>query len=425
MIRTRFEVITAAASAVASLLLAGCTQGTISILSPADGGFATPTGGVAASVSIGGGTCGSSFQATLDGVVVTQQFSPQPPASATPQASFSVGPGDHLLKVSVQAGSSCNLASAQSHFYSVGSNVIYVGDGYTSTTHSDRIVRISDMTGVGWTTAGGPGSGTNQFSFPRGIYVYSIEKIYVADESNHRIAMFEGMTGAAWTTFGTQGYGPNQFADPIGITLDRHMRIYVTDGWAHRVVRIDDMTGTNWTALGAMGAGAQQFNAPAGVVVDGTDRIYVVDSVNGRIVRMDDMNGGNWTTFGTVGSGQNQFDVPGWIALDASGRIYVSDSNNCRIVRINDMTGAGWVSLGTPGSGTNQFNCTQAQMGGIFVDSAGRIYVVDAGNSRIVRMDDMTGSGWIAFGTHGTGVNQFLVPSTIFVKPPSLVVAPH
>jgi len=141
---------------------------------------------------------------------------------------------------------------------------------------------------------------------------------------------------------------------------------------------------------------------------------------------MNDMTGSNWTSFGATGSGQNQFDTPGWIALDASGRIYVSDSNNCRIVRIDDMTGAGWVALGTPGSGVNQFNCTSAQMGGIFVDTAGRIFVVDAHNHRIVRMDDMTGAGWTTFGTSGTGVKQFVVPSTIFVKPPSLVVgSPH
>jgi hypothetical protein len=139
---------------------------------------------------------------------------------------------------------------------------------------------------------------------------------------------------------------------------------------------------------------------------------------------MDDMTGSNWTTFGSSGTGQNQFDNPGWIAIDRSGRIYISDSDNCRIVRINDMSGAGWVALGTPGSGANQFNCSNARMGSIVVDTAGRIFVVDAGNHRIVRMDDMTGAGWTTFGSAGTGVNQFLVPSAIFVKPPSLVIAP-
>jgi hypothetical protein len=39
-------------------------------------------------------------------------------------------------------------------------------------------------------------------------------------------------------------------------------------------------------------------------------------------------------------------------------------------------------------------------------------------------MDDMTGAGRTTFGSSGTGVNQFIAPSTIMVKPPSLVVAP-
>jgi streptogramin lyase len=233
------------------------------------------------------------------------------------------------------------------------------------------------------------------------------------------------MTGAGWTTLGTYGYGTGKFVDPLGITLDRHGKIYVSDGTGNQVVRVDDMNGTNWTTLGTMGSGAQQFNAPAGVVVDNMDRIYVADSINNRIVRMDDMTGKNWTTLGTTGSGQNQFNNPGWIALDASGRIYISDSDNCRIVRFNDMMGTGWVALGTPGSGVNQFNCSALQMGAIFVDTAGRIFIVDGGNGRIVRMDDMTGAGWTTFGTLGTGVNQFLAASALFVKPPSLVVAPQ
>jgi DNA-binding beta-propeller fold protein YncE len=46
-------------------------------------------------------------------------------------------------------------------------------------------------------------------------------------------------------------------------------------------------------------------------------------------------------------------------------------------------------AFGASGSGLHQFNGPT----GIAVDAAGKIYVVDSGNHRIVRMDDMSGSG--------------------------------
>lgn len=90
-------------------------------------------------------------------------------------------------------------------------------------------------------------------------------------------------------------------------------------------------------------------------------------------------------------------------------KIYVTDRDNSRIVRMDDMTGAGSVSIGSYGSGTYQFINPQ----GIFVDTAEKIYVAD---SRIVRIDDMTGAGWTTFGTLGSGTNQFSGPSGIFVR---------
>ncbi len=38
--------------------------------------------------------------------------------------------------------------------------------------------------------------------------------IFVADTGNNRIVRIDDMTGAGWTTFGTRGSGINQFSDP-------------------------------------------------------------------------------------------------------------------------------------------------------------------------------------------------------------------
>jgi DNA-binding beta-propeller fold protein YncE len=92
--------------------------------------------------------------------------------------------------------------------------------------------------------------------------------------------------------------------------------------------------------------------------------------------------------------------------------IYVADAGNNRIVRMNNMTGAGWTAFGAGGSGVGQFSVPL----GIFVDDAGKIYVADSRNDRIVRMNDMTGAGWTTFGTTGSGTDQFSGPSGIFVQ---------
>ena len=65
-------------------------------------------------------------------------------------------------------------------------------------------------------------------------------------------------------------------------------------------------------------------------------------------------------------------------AIPPKRRIYVADSQNHRIVRLDDMTGTGWLTLGTQGSGDKQFN----EPWGPHVDHKGRIYVADYGNNR-------------------------------------------
>ncbi len=90
----------------------------------------------------------------------------------------------------------------------------------------------------------------------------------------------------------------------------------------------------------------------------------------------------------------------------------VVDRLNNRVVRINDMTGAGWIAFGSFGSGINQFNDpTNAR-----VDTAGKIYVADRANNRVVRIHDMTGAGWTTFGNFGSGINQFNGPTGMFVR---------
>jgi streptogramin lyase len=112
-------------------------------------------------------------------------------------------------------------------------------------------------------------------------------------------------------------------------------------------------------------------------------KILVADAGgNDRIDGFDDILGTGWITVSTPS--------PSSVALDANNRIYVTDNSNNRIVRMDSISGAGAVAYGSTGSGPDQFSDPT----GVFVDGLGRIYVADWGNNRIVRIDDMTGANW-------------------------------
>src|SRR3989344_1189059 len=174
-----------------------------------------------------------------------------------------------------------------------------------------------------------------------------------------------------------------------------------------RIMRIDDMTGKNWVSFGTFGKGVNQFRNPNHLIIGPDGKIYIADSQNDRIVRIDDMTGKGWITYGTSGRtgepntpsqvllppGKGLLVQPSSIAFDSKGRIYIL--SGAELARIDDMTGKGWVTYGTKGSGIGQF---EDESNAVTVDGQGRIYIGDEHNHRIVRIDDMTGKGWVEFG---------------------------
>lgn len=149
---------------------------------------------------------------------------------------------------------------------------------------------------------------------------------------------------------------------------------------------------------GSLGSGQDQFAEPVAVARAPDGGLVIADRGNDRIVRVDDFGGGSWRTLGATGTGDGELRRPKGVAVDVNGRLWIADSGNRRLVRVDDITGSDWQSFGVSGTPTSGDPAV-----GAFTDPAavhvmpdGRLLIADPGAGRVVRVDDIDGSGWTA-----------------------------
>ena len=211
---------------------------------------------------------------------------------------------------------------------------------------------------------------------------------------------------------------------PWGIAVDCGGNVYVAEFFKNRIETFSS-TGTYITQWGSSGTGNSQFAWPKYLAVDGSNNVYVADNMNSRIQKFS-ASGTYITQWGTHGepgnsnwgaTGNSQFNGPTGIAVDSAGAaVYVVDSNNNRIQKF-DLSGTYITQWGSTGTGNGQFQFfggSQGPEGGIAVDGAGSVYVVDNMNHRIQKFSS-TGTFITQWGSNGSGNGQFLYPSGIAV----------
>ncbi len=167
-------------------------------------------------------------------------------------------------------------------------------------------------------------------------------------------------------------------------------------------------------ALTIAGCGGETATAPGGGPF-----VYLsaANSTVAEVIRIKDITGAGRVAYGTLGAGFGNFNNPGQIFVDPAGRIYVADTANNRIVRMDNINGDGFIVC-TTGSTGGTFSAPT----GVCVDGNGNIYVADSGNNRIVMMSSIFGSGWTTLGAvsaglpvAGTGTDAFTTPYAVCV----------
>jgi DNA-binding beta-propeller fold protein YncE len=281
-------------------------------------------------------------------------------------------------------------------------------------------------------TSGGIGLSATQMSSPRGVAVDpTTGKVFVAEYGNNRVLRFASkvalVNGAAEAVLGQPNFSVGGLGDgqdgmswPLGVFVDTAGRLWVVDNFNHRVLRFDNAAskanGAN--ADGVLGQpdfnsdtpsdGQSRLSSPAGVFVDAAGRLWVTDLLNSRVLRFDNAankaNGAdadgvlgqpNFTS-NTTATSQSGMTYPSGVFVDAAGRLWVADSGNHRVLRFDNAASKadGADADGVLGQSNfigNTAATSQSGMSsptGLSGDAAGRLWVTDTGNNRVLWFDN-------------------------------------
>ena len=272
------------------------------------------------------------------------------------------------------------------------------------------ITTVAGTGGLGFRGDGGPATEA-WIELPTGIAVDGAGNLYFADAVNDRIRKVDS-TGTITTVAGTglRGFsgdgGPASQAPintPTGIAVDGAGNLYFAETRNHRIRKVDSagtittVAGTGRRGFSGDGGPASQagLNSPYGVAVDGAGNLYITDRNNFRIRKVDST--GMITTVAGTGlrgfsgdgspASQAQIELPTGVAVDGVGNLYIADAGNFRIRKV-DSTGvittiAGTGERGFSGDGGPASQAQISHIRGVAVDGVGNLYIADAGNYRI------------------------------------------
>ncbi|RPI03869.1 MAG: hypothetical protein EHM72_00295 [Calditrichaeota bacterium] len=252
-------------------------------------------------------------------------------------------------------------------------------------------------------------------------------------------------------SFGEEGGKPGQFIAPTALSADAQGNLYIADQGNNRLQKFTNK-GELVAFIGGFGWGQGQFHYPADVFVYNSLDVFVADYENNRIERYDkDLNWLSSYRSDISWDERYQFFFPRSLFISIHGDFMIADAEHDKIVKLNSSFqpelsfgdfdwGSGtireafsifcdshdfiYVSDSAAGKvlvydyfgnyirdiGLNQLKKPK----GLFIDSAQRLFVADAGLDQIFCFD-ASGDLYFNFGSSGAKLGAFSEPSDVAV----------
>lgn len=252
-------------------------------------------------------------------------------------------------------------------------------------------------------------------NLPRGLAIDAAGNLYIADSGNWRVRRVT-TTGIISTLAGNgtnaeSGDGGQaisaSFSDVQSVAVDGSGNVYIADASNRRIRKVapggvvTSIAGTGVEGFSGDGglATSAAIGRPEGLAFDSVGNLYFADSSKERIRKID-TNGiittiaGNGIAGFTGDGGQAvgaELGTPLAVAIDAANNVYIADADNNRVRKVTPggviTTFAGNGSGGFSGDGGQATNAAMNIPSGLAFDASGNLYIADAGNNRIRKVD--------------------------------------
>ncbi|MDP1879374.1 MAG: hypothetical protein Q8K60_00375 [Parachlamydiaceae bacterium] len=301
-------------------------------------------------------------------------------------------------------------------------------------------------------TSNQSGTSSSNLKAPSGVAVDpTTGKVFVVDRYNNRVLRWNSNSKMnngeqAEAVFGQQdflssssGLSSSKFNDPLRCFVDNSGSLWVSDYLNNRVLRFDNASvkpssssadaviGQTDYNFNTSGTSSSKLKGPVGVFVDESGNLWVTDRLNHRVLMFeqaakkqngasaDKVLGQQDFNSGASGLSASKMNRPMGVYLDKQDHLWVCEDDNNRVLRFdyaskkNNGASADGV-LGQPDFSTNQKNYSRngvSNLRGVFGDDAGRIYLVDESNQRVVIFNNAASKPNGAFADYTLGQPDF------------------